>query len=107
MPRNRYLDLLWRRRRDLEENLEKYLRLLRDLAEKHGGKAYLFGSRLRGDALPSSDVDILIVVPDNVDRLQVLHEARKLVSNTLIQIHVLNEKDAQLFIKIIKNIKPI
>ena len=72
---HRYLDHLRRRRRDLEVNLNRYLELLRDLAERYGGQAYLFGSRVTGEALPSSDVDVLIVVPDHVDGLRVLHEA--------------------------------
>ena len=104
---HRYLDYLRQRRRDLEENLNRYLALLRDLARRYGGQAYLFGSRVTGNALPSSDVDVLIVVPDHVDRLKVLHEARKLVPNTLIEIHVLNQSDAEEFKKLIGRLKPI
>ncbi len=104
---HRYLDYLRRRRRDLEENLSRYLALLREPARKYGGEAYLFGSRARGEALPSSDVDVLIVVPDNVDRLKVLHEARRLVPNTMVEIHVLNQSDANLFKKLAGKLKPL
>lgn len=99
--------VLGKRRRDLEENLDKYLKLLQDLARKYNGRAYLFGSRIKGEALPSSDVDVLLVIPDNVDRLQVLHKARRLVPNTLIEIHVLNENDVEVFAKLVKELKPI
>lgn len=104
---HRYLEFLERRRRDLEENLGNYLELLRDLARRHGGRAYLFGSRIKGEALPSSDVDVLIVVPDSVDRLRVLHEARRLVPNTLVEIHILNESEAEDFVKLVKSLKPL
>ncbi len=102
-----YLDLLRRRRLDLERNLDRYLELLKRLAEEYGGRAYLFGSRLSGEALPSSDVDVLIEVPDTVDRLEVLHRARRLVPNTLVEIHVLNESDAREFKRLVKQLKPL
>ncbi len=104
---HRYIEALRRRREDLDKNLEMYLSRLSALARKYGGRAYIFGSRVRGDALPSSDVDVLIVVPDGVDRLEVLHEARRLVPNTLVDIHVLNEGDAAAFMKMIKELKPL
>ena len=104
---HRYLDHLRRRRRDLEENLNRYLELLREPAERYGGRAYLFGSRVTGEALPSSDVDVLIVVPDHVDGLRVLHEARRLVPNTLVEIHVLNQSDAKEFMKLVKKLRPL
>ena len=103
----RYLEVLEKRRKDLEKNMNRYLKLLRELARRYGGRAYIFGSRLKGEALPSSDVDILIVIPDQVNRLQVLHGARRLAPNTLIEIHVINENDAKIFIKLVKEFKPI
>ena len=103
---HRYIEVEVRRRyiRDLQENLHKYLNILKELAQQYGGKAYIFGSRARGNALPSSGVDIPIVIPDNVDRLKVLHEARKKIRNPLIDIHVLNESDAKTFIKLLDTI---
>ncbi len=89
----------------MDRNLEMYLLRLSVLAWRYGGRAYIFGSRVRGDALPSSDV--LIVVPDGVDRLEVLHEARRLVPNTLVDIHVLNVDDAVVFMKMIEELKPL
>jgi len=34
----------------------------------HPNKIYLFGSRARGSAYSGSDYDLLLVVPENVDR---------------------------------------
>jgi len=54
-----------------------------------------------------SDVDVLIEVPDGVDRLEVLHEARKLVPDRKVEVHVLNESDTQLFKSIIKHYREV
>jgi predicted nucleotidyltransferase len=62
---------------------------------------------LKGGYIAASDVDVLLEVPDNVDRLQVLHEARRLVKNRRIELHVLNHSDAEEFKKIIKEYKEI
>uniref|UniRef100_A0A7C1II02 Nucleotidyltransferase domain-containing protein n=1 Tax=Fervidicoccus fontis TaxID=683846 RepID=A0A7C1II02_9CREN len=71
------------------------------------GRLYIFGSYLKGGYIAASDVDVLLEVPDNVDRLQVLHEARRLVKNRRIELHVLNHSDAEEFKKIIKEYKEI
>jgi predicted nucleotidyltransferase len=62
---------------------------------------------LKGEYIAASDVDVLLEVPDSVDRLQVLHEARRLVKNRRIELHVLNHSDAEEFKKIIKEYKEI
>jgi predicted nucleotidyltransferase len=103
----RHIEYLKKTRKDLEENLEKYLSDLKSLAEKHGGKAYIFGSYLRGGNIAASDIDILIEIPDNIDRLSVLHEARKVAPNTRIEIDVLNKRDAEIFKELIKDYKEI
>jgi predicted nucleotidyltransferase len=42
--------------------LEKFLSVLRPLLAKHGARAaYLIGSRARGDADATSDIDVIIV----------------------------------------------
>jgi predicted nucleotidyltransferase len=103
----RYFKYLRESKRDLEENLEKYLEELRGLATRYNGRLYIFGSFLKGDYTAASDVDVLIEVPDCVDRLQVLHEARRLVQNRRIEIHVLNRSEAELFKRIIKEYKEV
>src|SRR5271156_4759637 len=47
--------------------------ILQDLVRRlvdvyHPDKIYLFGSRARGSAAYTSDYDLLLVVPENVDR---------------------------------------
>ncbi len=103
----RYLDYLKILREDLEKNLEKYLEVIKSIAKRYGGKAYIFGSYIKGGYIAASDIDILIEVPNNVDRLQVLHKIRRLVPNTKIEIHVLNKSDAEEFKKIIKVFKEL
>lgn len=104
---HRYYEYLKRTQKNLAENLEKYLKALRDLAERYGGKAYVFGSYIKGEYIAASDIDVLIEIPDSVDRLQVLHEARRLVPNRRVEIHVLNYSDAEVFKRLIKDYKEI
>jgi predicted nucleotidyltransferase len=61
-----FVELLRRRaeeRRRIVENLEEYLRRVRDAAREldPDARVYLFGSYARGTPRPDSDVDILIV----------------------------------------------
>lgn len=102
-----YIEYLKRARRDLYENFEEYLKRLIELSRRYGGKAYLFGSYVKRQWIGASDVDVLIEIPDNVDRLNVLHEARKLVPNRRIEIHVLNKSDAETFKQIIKEYREV
>ena len=104
---HRYLEYLKMLRVDLEKNLEKYLEIIRNAAQRYEGKAYIFGSYVKGDYIAANNVDIPVEVPDDVDRLQVLHEIRRLVLNTEIQIHVLNKTDAEKFKRIIKIFKEL
>jgi predicted nucleotidyltransferase len=92
---------------DLEKNLGKYLKVIKSVAQRYGGKTYIFGSYMKGRYIATSDIDILVEVPDNVDRLQVLHEIRRLVPNPRIEIHVLNRSDAEEFKKIMKSFKEL
>ena len=41
-------------------------------------EAYLVGSRARGDNLPYSDYDVVVVVPEAVDRVEAAEELRRL-----------------------------
>lgn len=104
---SRYVEYLRRRRRDLEGNLDRYLNILKELVGRYGGKLYLFGSRVKGNALVSSDLDVLLEIPDGVDRLKVLHEVRRAIPNSMVEIHVLNESDAQIFRKLIKEYREV
>jgi predicted nucleotidyltransferase len=76
---NRYFKILEGVEKGLEENLEKYIEALRGLATRYSERLYIFGSYLKCYYTTASGVDLLIEVPDSVDRPQVLHEARRLV----------------------------
>ena len=41
-------------------------------------EAYLVGSRARGDNLPYSDYDVLVVVPDDLDKIEAAIKLRRL-----------------------------
>ena len=41
-------------------------------------EAYLIGSRARGDHLPYSDYDVVVVVPPGIDKLEAAERLRKL-----------------------------
>ena len=70
-----------RRARLLREALEAAEALLEALERRgiHVEAAYLFGSRVRGDALRSSDVDLVVVSPSfrgmrPIDRLELVYQ---------------------------------
>jgi uncharacterized protein len=48
---------------DIDPKLEESVGRLIDVYQPD--RVYLFGSRARGDALPDSDYDLLLVVPDD------------------------------------------
>jgi predicted nucleotidyltransferase len=65
----RYIDLLIERQKVTEryiKNINKYLQPIKKRAKKilgNGTKVYLFGSFLKGNFGPNSDIDILVVSP--------------------------------------------
>jgi len=65
----RYIDLLIERQKVREryiKNINKYLQLIKKRAKKILGndtKVYLFGSFLKGNFGPNSDIDVLVVSP--------------------------------------------
>jgi predicted nucleotidyltransferase len=65
----RFIDLLIERQKVREryiKNVKKYLQIIKKRAKKVLGKdtkVYLFGSFLKGDFGPNSDIDVLIVSP--------------------------------------------
>ncbi len=94
---------LWEEKNeDYTRNKSIYLAEIKRIAEAHGGKAYLFGSEARGEAIAASDVDILVEIPDQEDRLTVLLELRKSIRNTKLEFHVLNKADTAIFKRLIK-----
>jgi predicted nucleotidyltransferase len=65
----RYIDLLIERqkvRQRYVKNVKKYLQIIKKRAKKILGKdtkVYLFGSFLKGNFGPNSDIDVLVVSP--------------------------------------------
>jgi predicted nucleotidyltransferase len=56
--------------------------LVRRLTERYPlSKIVLFGSRARGDASASSDVDLLLVLPEAANKRQIAVEARRLLAD--------------------------
>jgi len=69
----KYFEFLLERKQRREhflENVDYYLNLIKERAKNNLGEAtkiYLFGSYLKGNFGPNSDVDILVVTEDEVD----------------------------------------
>jgi len=81
------------------KNLEYYLKEMLNTARKYDEKArvILFGSYVRGDMKPDSDIDILIVtdIAGNVrDRLKLrLEIASKIGRDTPYEIHIVTPNE--------------
>jgi len=96
-----YYKRLERINADFAENREMYFSIIREIAEKYGGRAYLFGSQLKGNAIAASDVDVLVVIPNEVHWLDVLVELKEKVRNPKFQFHVRNVKEAEVIMWLI------
>ena len=60
----------------------------RIVAASHPIKVILFGSRARGTAQPSSDVDLLVVQPDPVEQRQASIRLRRLLRDFQVPIDI-------------------
>ncbi len=65
-----------RRLSEWEEAFREYVERL--CQEDMVLEAYLVGSRARGDHLPYSDYDVVVVVPPGIDKLEASERLRKL-----------------------------
>jgi len=69
-------------------------------------EAYLVGSRARGDHLPYSDYDIVVVVPDHVDKLEAAYRLRRIRKKSfpldLIVLHI-SEKTEKLYTEMMRD----
>lgn len=96
-----YIGIIEEMDRDFHARKHEYLSKIKKIAEKYNARAYIFGSHARGKALAGSDVDVLIILPPEVDRLKVLNELSRELKNRKFEFHVLNKKEGEYFLKII------
>jgi len=68
--------VMTRRLSEWEEAFREYVERL--CREEIVLEAYLVGSRARGDNLPYSDYDVVVVVPPSIDKLEAAERLRKL-----------------------------
>jgi predicted nucleotidyltransferase len=79
------------------KNLDFYLSKIKDTVKNMdpNAKVVLFGSYVRGNFKPDSDIDILVVVNNinnEMDRLRIYHEVNKAIGTTNpFEIHVVTE----------------
>ncbi|BDB98041.1 nucleotidyltransferase domain-containing protein [Saccharolobus caldissimus] len=88
---------------DFKKNKDKYFKIISEIAKKYKGKAYLFGSQIKGTAIASSDVDVLIEIPCNVYWLTVLSELMREIRNPKFEFHIHCGKEAEELKKLIKD----
>ncbi len=77
---------------------EHVIRALKEYFSKNAGKlgileVYLFGSYARGDQTAFSDIDLLIVVEDGVDRDRLYLELRKSIDIRGLEPQIINLSD--------------
>ncbi len=108
MPR--VLDIVKEEREKFEKNLNTYLKNIKRVCHKHGLRCYLFGSRVRGSSLPSSDLDVLVVIPAKMwdKRWKLYDELRKACEdNPFVEIHIIRERDFEEMRKLYEPLQPL
>ncbi len=96
-----YIGIIEGMNKDFLAKKHEYLSKIKKITEKYNAKAYIFGSYAKGKALAGSDVDVLVILPPEVDRLKVLNELSREIKNRKFEFHVLNKKEGEYFLKII------
>jgi predicted nucleotidyltransferase len=87
--------------RVLAERLKRWESSFRDYIRKLCKEdivieAYLVGSRARGDNLPYSDYDVVVIVPDGIDKLDAVVKLRRLRNEPFpLDLIVLNLSDVR------------
>ncbi|QXJ29173.1 hypothetical protein J5U23_02042 [Saccharolobus shibatae B12] len=80
------------------KNLNFYLDRIKEVVRNidPNTKIILFGSYVRGNFRPDSDIDVLIItnVSNEFDRLKIYHEVNKAIGNpNPFEIHVINKEE--------------
>ncbi len=87
----KYFEELKKHKQELEQNVEKYLNKIREIARKYNLEVYLTGSRAGGNYLEGSDYDIVVLIPDKKwgEWLKIKRELKLAVNeNPYIEFHI-------------------
>lgn len=96
-----FVDILaesMKRKKEYIRNVDFYLSKIKEVVRKRDPKArvILFGSFVRGNFRPDSDIDVLVItdVQDEKDRLTIYHEINEAIGRpNPFEIHVINEEE--------------
>ncbi len=80
--------------KEFEEKKEMFLKGIKKVSEEYGVRCYLFGSRVKGTELRSSDLDVLVVIPsDKWNKKWEIYEKMKKAcnDNPFVEIHIISE----------------
>ncbi|MCS7150911.1 MAG: nucleotidyltransferase domain-containing protein [Endomicrobia bacterium] len=100
----RYFDLLIRKKQERDKylhNLEFYLDEIRRIVKNNfeDAKIFLFGSYVKGNLSPKSDIDILIVIKEELDIRQkseiILNIKQKIGLTSPFEFHIASYKEYQ------------
>jgi predicted nucleotidyltransferase len=69
-----------------EHDVEQLVAVLRELAAPR--RIVLFGSHARGEARPDSDIDLMVILPDGVDRRAVGQRVRDAIADRSISLPI-------------------
>jgi predicted nucleotidyltransferase len=96
-----FIDLLIGNAQNREKflrNIDFYLNKIKEVVRKEdpNGRVILFGSYVRGNFRPDSDIDILVIanVKGEEDRLRIYHEINEVIGRpNPFEIHVINDEE--------------
>lgn len=97
-----YFEILLERKKekdDVIKNLEKYLEKIKTFVKQKypEAKILLFGSFIKDEFKPNSDIDVLVVLPQidsDENRHHFNYEVRKQIEfNPFIEIHIVSEQE--------------
>ena len=100
-----------RKFKEMRENYLKYVKVIKEVAENHFEgliDVYVFGSVVRGEEHPMSDVDVAVVLSENVDeekRVGFYRKVREKIGNLHpFEIHVISRDEwEKWYRKFVKN----
>jgi poly(A) polymerase Pap1 len=88
---------------DLIRNAKKYIKLSKKIGEKYGRRVFTSGSFGTKKFSLASDLDIVIVIPDEKLREKILIEIRKKIKNPKVNFHIITKDFLHLYKKIGRN----